>query len=149
MRILLIISSILFISPNAFAQWVGVPMPVEMALTRIEQALRTGYPASIEDMLPSGITMRLGDSLYQSASSIYALDRLTKFFADKDSIDFRFGLPGSGTMTYSQNGQRDTVEVDVWLKWSFGEIEIYALNISNYPIATVFFDIPGGTGTKK
>jgi hypothetical protein len=139
----------LLISPNVFAQWAGVPMPVDLALTRIEQAIRTGDPASIEDMLASGITMRLRDSLYQSISSIYALDRLSKFFADKDSIDFRFGLPGSGTMIYSQNGQRDTVQVDVWLKWSDGGIEVYALNISNYPIATVFFDIPRAKESKK
>jgi hypothetical protein len=149
MRILLIASLLLFVSPNVFAQWAGVPMPVDLALTRIEQAIRTGDPASIEDMLASGITMRLRDSLYQSISSIYALDRLSKFFADKDSIDFRFGLPGSGTMIYSQNGQRDTVQVDVWLKWSDGGIEVYALNISNYPIATVFFDIPRAKESKK
>jgi hypothetical protein len=149
MRKLLIASLLLFVSPNVFAQWAGVPMPVDLALTRIEQAIRTGDPASIEDMLASGITMRLRDSLYQSISSIYALDRLSKFFADKDSIDFRFGLPGSGTMIYSQNGQRDTVQVDVWLKWSDGGIEVYALNISNYPIATVFFDIPRAKESKK
>jgi hypothetical protein len=92
--------------------------------------------------LNSGITMRLEDSLYQSISSIYALDKLKRFFADKDSIDFRFGLPGSGMMTYSQNGRRDTVNVNVWLKRSYGETEVYTINISNYPIATVFFDIP-------
>ena len=124
-------------------------MSVEMALTRIEQAFRTGAPASIEDLLPSGITMRLGDSLYQSISSISALDYLTKFFADKDSIDFRFALPGNGTMIYTQSGQRDTVNVDVWLRRSRGEIQVYAINISNYPIATVFFDIPRTKGAKK
>ncbi len=149
MKILLIISALLCIAPRAFAQWAGVPMPVEMALTRIEQAFRNGDPASIEDMIPSGITMRLGDSLYQSVSSIVALDRLTKFFADKDSIDFRFAMPGNGTMTYNHNEQRDTVNVDVWLRRSSGGVQVRAINISNYPIATVFFDMPGRKAIKK
>jgi len=92
-------------------------------------------------LLQSGITMRLGDSLYQRISSITAIDLLNKFFTNKDSIDFRFGLPGQGTMTYSSGGKRESTQVDVWLKRDQGEIGIYALNISNYPIATVFFNI--------
>ena len=142
MRILLIVSFLFAWSAQVFPQWAGIPRSVELALTRIEQAFRMGDPGSIEDILNSGITMRLEDSLYQSISSIYALDKLKRFFADKDSIDFRFGLPGSGMMTYSQDGKRDTINVDVWLKRSHGEAELYAINISNYPIATVFFDIP-------
>jgi hypothetical protein len=142
MKILLIISCFLICSAQAFSQWHRLPGRVEFTLTRIEQALKTGDPGSIEDLLSSGITMRLEDSLYQSISSISAFEKLKIFFADKDSIDFRFGLPGSGMMTYVQNGKRDTVSVDVWLKRSYEGAEIHAINISNYPIATVFFDIP-------
>ncbi len=120
-----------------------VPRDVEMALNRIQQAFRTADPASIEDMIPSGITMRLADSLYRDISSIQALDLLKQYFADKDSIDFHMvGMPGTGTMYYTQNGQRDTVNVDVWLMRGRFEVNIYALNISNYPTATVFFNIP-------
>jgi ribosomal protein S9 len=69
------------------------------------------------------------------------MNLLREFFANKDSIDFRFGLPGNGTMTYSSSGKRESTQVDVWLKRDQGEIGVYALNISNYPIATVFFNV--------
>lgn len=142
MKTLLVIIAFLLIFPaSSFSQWPGLHWQARMALTRIEQAFDSGNITSIEDMFPAGITMRLQDSLYSDTSSIYALDKLKNFFADKDSIDFRFGLPGNGEMIYSQNGKRDTVNVDVWLKRSISGPEIYALNISNYPIATVFFDI--------
>jgi hypothetical protein len=140
MKKILVVVILLLCFTQAFSQ-LGIPRNVEFALGRIEQAFRSGYPGSIEDMLQSGITMRLDDSLYQSISSIYALDLLKKFFTDKDSIDFRFGLPGSGTMYYTTNGKRDTMQVDVWLRRNRGEVLIHAINISNYPIATVFFDI--------
>jgi hypothetical protein len=149
MRPVIIFSCIALCCTQSNAQWGRLPSSVEISLQRIEQALRTGSPGSIEDLLNSGITMRLEDSLYQSISSIYALGKLKKYFSDKDSIDFRFGLPGSGSMTFSQDGKRDTVNVDVWLKRSPGGTEVYALNISNYPLATVFFDIPRRKNEKQ
>jgi hypothetical protein len=139
MRTLLVGLLVLLCSAHTFTQ-PGVPRNVEFALTRIEQALREGYPASIEDMIQSGITMRLGDSLYQSIPSMAAVNHLKEFFANKDSIDFRFGMPGEGTMTYSSAGKRESVLVDVWLRRDHGEIMVYALNMSNYPVATVFFN---------
>ena len=138
MRTLLIGVLILLCSAQVFSQ-PGVPRNVESALFRIERAIRDGYPASVEDLIQSGITMRIEDSLYQSISSIAAISILKEYFADKDSIDFRFGMPGQGTMTYSSGGKRESTQVDVWLKRDQGEIGVYALNISNYPIATVFF----------
>jgi hypothetical protein len=140
MKTFLIGLLILLCSAQSFSQ-PGIPRNVEFALNKIEQAIRTGYPAAIEDLIQSGITMRIEDSLYQSISSITAMDLLKKFFANKDSIDFRFGLPGKGTMTYSSDGKRESTQVDVWLRRDQGDINVYALNISNYPVATVFFNI--------
>ena len=138
MKKLLAVPLLLFCFTVAHAQaW--LPPQVDFTLGRIEQAIRSGDPSSIEDLLVSGMTMRLGDSLYESISSITALDVLQKFFEDKEKIDFQFGLPGSGTMFYTSAGKRDTVAVDVWLRRIPGGVGIYALNISNYPLATVFF----------
>ncbi len=139
----LIAGFLLLLLPAVSSAQPWVPRDVEMALDRIQQAFRTADPASIEDMIPSGITMRLADSLYRDISSIQAMHLLKNYFADKDSIDFHMiGVPGRGTMYYTQNGQRDTVNVDVWLMRGRFDVNIYALNISNYPTATVFFNIP-------
>jgi hypothetical protein len=138
MKSYIIVIFILFCSSQAFSQWF-LPSDVETSLDRIEQAIRSGDPRSIEDLIPSGITMRLGDSLYESVSSITAIKALDNFFTDKDSVQFYFGLPGNGQMVYYVNGKKKTDEVDVWLRRRDGFIEISALNISNYPIATVFF----------
>jgi hypothetical protein len=120
----------------------GVPHEVENALFRIENAFEHGSPGDVEDLLSSSITMRLADSLYQGISSIQAMNLLKDFFADKDSIDFRFTLPGNGTMIYLSGGKRDTTQVDVWLRGRRDELGMYAINISNYPTATVFYNIP-------
>jgi hypothetical protein len=140
MRTIIIGTFILLFLTQAFSQ-IGIPRNVESTLHRIEYAIREGSPAAVEDLVLSGMTMRLGDSLYQSISSITAMKLLKKFFADKDSIDLRFGLPGQGTMTYSTGGKRESTQVDVWLRRDRGDIGIYALNISNYPTATMFLNI--------
>ena len=119
----------------------GITRNVESSLHRIEFAIREGSPAAVEDLIQSSIIMRLEDSLYQGISSITAMNLLKKFFAGKDSIDFRFELPGHGTMTYSTGGNRESTQVDVWLRRDRGEIGIYALNISNYPAATMFLNL--------
>jgi hypothetical protein len=64
MKTLLMISCFLICSAQAFSQWHRLPRRVEFTLARIEQALRTGDPGSIEDLRSSGITMRFEDSLY-------------------------------------------------------------------------------------
>jgi hypothetical protein len=140
MKTYLIAMLLVCFSSVGFSQWF-LPADVEMSLNRIESAFRDGNPSSIEDLIPSGITMRLDDSLYESISSITAMKALDNYFADKDSIQFKFALPGNGQMIYLKNGKKETVEVDVWLRRYAGFPEIYALNISNYPIATIFFNI--------
>ena len=140
MKSYIVIVFILFCSSQAFSQWF-LPSDVETSLNRIEYAIRNGNFNSIEDLIPSGITMRLDDSLYESIPSIYAMKALDNFFADKDSIQFYFGIPGNGRMVYYQDGKKKSEEVDVWLRRRDGFIEISAINISNYPIATVFFRI--------
>ena len=137
-----IVAGMLFVGATAArAQWVGVPYEVQLALNRIEVAFRTGDPASIEDMFPAGLEMRIEDSLYWARPLPYAIADLKNYFAGKDSLDFRFASPGSGTLSYSVNGDRHHIPVDVWLRWNGGEIQLYALNISNYPIATVFYHL--------
>lgn len=132
--------------PSILAAQPDVSHNVEAALIRVEQAFRTRSPRSIEDLFVSGVTMRIGDSLYQSISSIRGLELLKSFFAGIDSVDFRFMMRGtnlvnnSGRMIYSLDGHRDTTNVDVWFANTHGEIMLNAINISNYPIATIFLD---------
>lgn len=140
MKTYLIILLFILMSSAGFSQW--VPADIENALSRIENSIRKGNPSSIEDMLTNGMTIRLEDSLYQSISGIQALNVLNQYFENKQNITFRFTTPGDGKMIYTENGKQDTVNVDVWLRRSIGGPIINAINISNYPIATVFFDIP-------
>jgi hypothetical protein len=135
------VTALILLFPVVLFAQPGVPRDVEFALARIERAFQTASPMSIEDLLPMSTLMRLGDSLYWSASRIRALDLLKGYFSGKESIVFRFDSPGSGRLIYSEAGKRDTVNVDVWLSRSRGEVSLYALNISNYPLATIFMDI--------
>jgi hypothetical protein len=140
MKTISVIAFVLLVPANLHAQ-PGIPRDVEFALLRIEHAFQTGSPTSIEDLFPLATTMRLGDSLYWNVSSITALDLLKRYFDVKKEILFRFESPGSGTLIYSSAGRRDTVSVDVWLSRSRREVSLYALNFSNYPLATIFMDI--------
>jgi hypothetical protein len=137
------------------------------AQTMIEQAFRTKDLTSIENMFSPSMKLRLGDSLYSYISSIEGIDLLDDFLAERDSICLRFTTNGRGSMTYGVEtgllvgpmqrepgtsailsgtmacivkGRRDTTQVDLW----FSEGKLIALNISNYPIATVFLDIWSG-----
>ncbi len=115
-----------------------------MALSRISQAIRNNVPANFMDMYGSVVTVRLGDSLYVDISSITAAHLVNKFFQNKKVTSFDEGLPGDAVMIYSENGKQDTTHVDVWLQRAMGGPEIRALNISNYPLATVFFNTHKG-----
>ncbi len=120
----------------------GVPRDAALALDRIEHAFQTATPASIEDIFPFAMTMRLGDSLYSSASCIKAMELLRRYFSDKDSVTFNWlGRPGTGKLSYSSGGKREHVNVDVFLSGSRGGIFLQFLNISNYPYATLFMDV--------
>ena len=140
MKTVILVALVLLVPVLSSAQ-PGVPRDVEMVLARIEHAFQTSNPTSIEDLLPTSTLMRLGDSLYWSASRIKALDLLKGYFADKKSVEFNFNSPGHGTLSYMAGGKRESVSVDVWLLRTRGEVGLYALNISNYPSATVFMDI--------
>ncbi|MGE5401280.1 MAG: DUF4783 domain-containing protein [Ignavibacteriales bacterium] len=144
MKTLLTVLLFVFMPSLIFSQGF-VPNDVEMALSRIEQAFRTASPQSIEDMIPSSITMRLQDSLYQSISSIQAMNVLKSFFDSKKDISFQLTTPGHGTMSFTDaaTGKKETVAVDLWMARHMTGPTIYALNISNYPQATVFYNIPG------
>ena len=140
-KLTLLVIAALLTADGAPAQ-LALPSGVQFALGRVEHALQNGNPMSIEDMFPSPVTMRLGDSLYKNISSITAMNLLKEFFAERDSIRFRFTTAGSGTMVSRSGDRYDTTAVDVWLSGNLGGVAISALNISNYPLATVFMDIP-------
>ena len=128
--------------PVLLAAQPGVPRNVEFTLERIEHALKAGSPASIEDLLPFDLTMRLEDSLYSGISRLKVMELLKKYFSDKDSVEFsRLERPGTGRLSYTSGGKRKEVYVDVWLSGSQGGILLYSLNISNYPYATMFMNI--------
>ncbi len=46
---------------------------------------------------------------------------------------------GSGILYYSKDGKRASVHVDVWLVGDDYDLLIYALNISNHPVPTLFY----------
>ncbi len=142
MRRYLLFAILMFSSQALFAQW-SLSGNVGVALNRIEQSLRNGSPNAISDMLASPVTIRLGDTLYTDIAGMQAEELLNKFFADKQVVRFDTGLPGSGELIYSEGGARDTMRVDVLLQRAIGGPEIRALNISNYPMATMFFDLHG------
>ncbi|MGE5679854.1 MAG: hypothetical protein ACM34K_03135 [Bacillota bacterium] len=127
-------------SSAAFSQW--VPGDIENALSRIEQSLRRSSPSGFEDLLTNGMTLRLEDSLYHNISGIQALNVLSQYFENRKTVDFHYESPGAGKLIYSSNGKQDTVNVDIWLRRELGGPVVYAMNFSNYPIATIFFDIP-------
>jgi len=114
---------------------------VSLILDRIEQAFRTATPATIEDLFPFALTMRLGDSLYTNASRIQALELLKGFFSAKEFLQFHWvERQKTGKLIYTSGGKRDTVYVDIELAKLQREIVLQSLNISNYPSATMFMD---------
>ena len=140
MRRYLLFAVLLFSSPALFAQW-DVSGNVGISLNRIYQAFDSGSPNSISDMFASPVTIRLGDSLYMDIAGMQASTLLNKFFADKQVISFDTGLPGDGSLRYAEGGTRHTLRVDVFLQRAIGGPEIRALNISNYPMANMFFNL--------
>lgn len=136
----LLFAILLFSSQALFAQW-NLSGNVGVALNRVEQAFKSGSPNSISDMLGSPVTMRLGDSLYIDIAGMQASKLLGDFFANKQVLSFDTGLPGNGSLIYTEGGKRDTVRVDIGLGRAMGGPEIRWLNISNYPMATMFFDL--------
>jgi len=136
----LLFAVMLFSSQHLFAQW-SLSGNIGVALNRIEQAFRSGSPNSISDILGSPITMRLGDSLYIDITGMQASQLLNNFFANKQVATFDPGLPGNGSLIYMQAGTRDTLRVDVGLHRALGGPVIRWLNVSNYPMATMFFDM--------
>lgn len=134
----------LFLPVISNAQGFFVPSDVQLSLVRIENAFKSSNPKAMDDLLSSPVTLRLQDSLYRDISNIQASDLLQSFFADKKVIDFRFNTPGNGKMIFEEAGKTDTVNVDIWMRRDMGGPVLQAINISNYPIATVFFNIHHG-----
>jgi hypothetical protein len=131
---------------------------ISTAQSRLENAFQTGFK-NVTD-LPSNINLRLEDSLYSRISGPYALQLIQKYFKEKDSLEFHFtsgsslsnstdsytaendGMSAmtvggsSGTLVYSTEGRRWSVNVDVWAR-SSGE-GIDGINISNYSTTNIF-----------
>ncbi|MCX6137100.1 MAG: hypothetical protein NTV54_06360 [Ignavibacteriales bacterium] len=133
--------TLMLLLPVSLAAQPGLPKNVEVALDRIEHALRAASPTSIEDLLPFDLTMRLEDSLYINVSRTKAVTLLRDFFSNKDSVEFSWlGRPGTGRLSFTFGGKRENVYVDVWLAAFQGELLLRSLNISNYPDATMFMN---------
>ncbi len=148
MKRLLLIALLLLSSQALFAQW-NLDGYLGIALNRVDQAFRSGSPNSISDMLGSPITMRLGDSLYTDIAGMQASRLLNDFFRDKQIVSFTTGLPGSGALIFTEGGKTDTMRVDVGLHRAVGGPDIRWLNISNYPMATMFFDLRRDKDTSR
>jgi len=109
----------------------------EMAFARIEQAFETASPGNLWPLISYPITIRIEDSLYQDISDIQAEKILEEFFQNKDSIEFD---RQNNLIAYVENKKRKSLNVDVYFKNSRGEVLISAINISNYPSSTAFFN---------
>lgn len=124
------------------------PQRYDMAFFRIEQAFRNASPENLWPFISSQMTIRLEDSLYQSISNIQTESLLKRFFQSKDSVEFRFdgkffyfrSAIGYGFINYVVNNKRVSLNVDVYLYDWRGEALISAINISNYPSSTAFFN---------
>jgi hypothetical protein len=120
----------------------------EMAFSRIEQAFSTSSPQSLWPLLSSRMTIRIQDSLYQEISTIQSESVLKEFFQNKDSVEFKFAgkfnyyrtAEGNGVLTYFIDKKKVSINVDVYLNDFRGEVLISALNISNYPSSTAFYN---------
>lgn len=135
---------VLNLSTISFSQ-IYDPHQFEMAFSRIEQAFESASPENIWPLICSRTTIRIEDSLYQDISSIQSESVLKDFFQNKDSVEFRFAgkfrhnrtAEGNGVMTYVNNKKKENINVDVYLN-EFGSIS--AINISNYPSSTAFYN---------
>ena len=132
----------LILSSLSFAQ------NYEMAFSRIEQAFSTSSPEILWPLFSSRMTIRTEDSLYQDISSIQSESVLNAFFLDKDSVEFRFAgtfaynrtAEGTGVLTYVVDKRKVSTNVDVYLNNYRGDALISAINISNYPSSTAFYN---------
>lgn len=106
---------------------------------RIENAFQNSNPTAIEDLLSGSVNLRIGDSLYQSISSIQVIQLLKKYFVNKSDVNFKFNSNGNGTLKYkTKDGKEREQNVDVFLS-HYGKAFIYALNFSDYPTTTMFY----------
>ena len=120
----------------------------EMVFTQIEHAFDRGNLNNIWALLNSRVTIRIEDSLYRDASDIQVESLLKSFFESIDSLKFKFagksihmsGAVSNGLLSYTVNNKRSSLNVDVYLSSLKGDILIYAMNLSNYPSSTVFYN---------
>ena len=111
----------------------------EMAFSRIEQAFKTASPGNLWPLISYPITIRIEDSLYQDISDIQAEKVLKEFFQNKDSVEFT-AAGQNGVLTYVVDEKRKSLNVDIYLNAYWGNVFISAINISNYPSSTAFYN---------
>jgi hypothetical protein len=136
MKHLLVILFAAALYTSIFAQGLS---QADLERSRIEQAFRDGNFTMVEDMLPRAMTIRLEDSLYTNVSCITALNLINSFLSNKDNIKFRMSSNDNGEMSYVQNGSLKKINVDLFFGIEDNNIVIRSMNISNYPIPTMFF----------
>jgi len=120
----------------------------EMIFAQVEQDFYRGNLNNIWALLNSRVTIRIEDSLYSDASDVLVESLLKSFFETKDSLKFKFagnnfymnGAESNGLLSYTVDNKRSSLSVDVYLSGLKGEVLIYAMNLSNYPSSTVFYN---------
>ena len=138
---------LLLILTEVFAQ-IKDAQRYEIVFSQVEQAFDRGNLNNIWALLNSRVTIRIEDSLYRDASDIQVESLLKSFFEAKDSLRFRFAgkslhmnrAESNGLLSYSLNNKSSSLNVDVYLSSLKGDILIYAMNLSNYPSSTVFYN---------
>ncbi len=152
---------------TAYAQH-GLPQGAEETLSRLEQFFNTGDTRNFQMHLPSGIRMRVEDSVYALITDVYIVDVLQRYLAGKDSLEFKFSgaladevdsrhtsgiltdiryangevkeavYVGTGKLYYTSAGSREKAYITVWLAGG----GLSALDISKKPRGAVFFTSP-------
>lgn len=120
----------------------------EMIFTQVEQAFNRGNLNNIWALLNSRVTIRIEDSLYRDASDIQVESLLKSFFEKKDSLKFKFaaknfymnGAESNGLLSFTIDNKRNSLNFDIYLSGLKGDVLIYAMNLSNYPSSTVFYN---------
>lgn len=111
---------IAFLSIELIAQTSGDAISInDSDFWRIQNGIKNKDVKAFEDLIPSGITIQIGDSVYRHLSSIKAFDVLNEFLTSKDSINFIINHEenyyASGTITLFEHGTSKTTYVDLYL----------------------------------
>jgi|GEM_PF-2632252 len=106
----------------------------------IEHAFNSMDFNRIESMLSSSMGIRIDEKLYKNLNTITAIDVIKNYLLEKDAVSFKYISGSSWEMTYTKDNVSHKSNVDILTKSGNLGISIYAINFSNHPLATAFFD---------